>query len=268
MRQYTSRVLALTRSNRLRILSRKLSYQREDDFLFPNEDLKTQLSPEIVQPENPYFLKIAILGEPNVGKSSLINSLMPRDMFPTSHVMHTTYKKSTGVMTHGNVQIAFLDTPGIVTVREARDKKVNKTVLSDPLASVQEADLLLVLFDVSNKHSVTSLHPVVVKYLRQYDLPAILVLNKMDIIKHQQNVLKQLDSIVRSYHRVSRVQEDKKGEVTPKEETPNRFKDTFFISSVTGQGIVALKEYLLNSANPGQWQYPGDFTNDMDVLGK
>ena len=198
MRQYTSRVLALTRSNRLRILSRKLSYQREDDFLFPNEDLKTQLSPEIVQPENPYFLKIAILGEPNVGKSSLINSLMPRDMFPTSHVMHTTYKKSTGVMTHGNAQIAFLDTPGIVTVREARDKKVNKTVLSDPLASVQEADLLLVLFDVSNKHSVTSLHPVVVKYLRQYDLPAILVLNKMDIIKHQQNVLKQLDSIVRS----------------------------------------------------------------------
>ncbi|KAI6657608.1 GTPase Era, mitochondrial [Oopsacas minuta] len=83
----------------------------------------------------------------------------------------------------------------------------------------------------------------------------------MDSIKHQQNVLKQLDSILKSYHSTSIDKEE-----TPNEQVSKRFQDTFFISSVTGQGIIPLKEYILNCASPGKWRFPEDFTNDMDIL--
>ena len=268
MLQFLSRARYFTFSSNVPNSTKRFSFLADDEFLLSNRELKAELFPEIKQPENPHFLKLAILGEPNVGKSSLINCLMPLTVFPTSHVMHTTYKKSTGIMTHGNVQVAFLDTPGIVTVREARNKNVERTVLSDPLASVQEADMLLVLFDIANKYNVMSLHPVVVKLLRKHDfIPAILVINKMDKVKYQRNVLKQLDSIVKSYHKLSA---DKEGteQAAPNQKLPQRFKDTFFVSSYTGQGIISLKEYLLNTASPGLWQYPGGMTNDMDISGK
>ena len=268
MLQLLSRTGNFIISSYVRNSIKKLSFLKDEAFLLTNTDLKAELFPEIIQPENPHFLKVAILGEPNVGKSSLINCLMPLSVFPTSHVIHTTYKKSTGIMTHGNVQVAFLDTPGIVTLREARKKNVERTVLSDPLASVQEADLLLVLFDIANKYNVTSLHPVVCKYLRSYEIPAILVINKMDQIKHQTNVLQQLDSIVKSYDKLSAGKEDNTTEVKTNQELPRRFRDTFFVSSYTGQGIISLKEYLLNAASPGLWQYPSGVTNDMNIFGK
>ena len=267
MHQFLSKARVFTISSYVRNSIRSFSFLTDEEFLLTSKDLKAELFSEIIQPDNPHFLKVAILGEPNVGKSSLINCLMPINVFPTSHVIHTTYKKSTGIMTHGNVQVAFLDTPGIVTIREARNKNVERTVLSDPLASIQEADLLLVLFDIANKYNVMSLHPVIVKYLRSYDIPAILVLNKMDKIKHQINVLQKLESIVKSYQ-LSGTDKENTAEVATNQNPPRRFKDTFFASSYTGQGIIPLKEYLLNAATPGLWQYPSGVTNDMSIYGK
>ena len=267
MQLHATHNLKLISSSVMKTFSRQLSSFL--DNINPNESLKSQLFPEIIHPPNPHFLKVAILGEPNAGKSSLINTLMPRSALATSHVIHTTQKKSTGVITEGNVQIAFLDTPGIVTVREARKIGVERTVLSDPIASLYESDLILVLFDIAKRDKVMALHNIIAKHLRVHDKPAILVINKLDQIKYQTKILKYAESVIQSYHTISmrKLSEEEKLK-QQSENLPNRFDAVFYTSGLTGHGVASLKSYLVSVAKPGKWQYPVDTVNDLDILGK
>ncbi|XP_051749054.1 GTPase Era, mitochondrial [Ctenopharyngodon idella] len=138
------------------------------------------------QPENAKSLKVAIVGSPNAGKSTLTNQLLGRKLFAVSEKVHTTRASAAGVLTEDDTQIILLDTPGLTTPIKAKRHQLEKSLLVDPFESLQEADLVVVLVDVSDKWTRSKLDYEVLKCLAlNSEVPAILVLNKVDLLKNK-----------------------------------------------------------------------------------
>ncbi|KAA8586397.1 hypothetical protein FQN60_000233 [Etheostoma spectabile] len=142
------------------------------------------------QPDNPRVLKVAIIGAPNAGKSTLSNQLLGRKVFAVSKKVHTTRSRALGVLTEDDTQIILLDTPGLTTVSKVKRHQLEKTLLVDPWNTVKEADLMVVLVDVADRWMCSRLDLEVLKCLAQHpDTPAILVLNKVDLVKAKDRLL-------------------------------------------------------------------------------
>ncbi|XP_053313037.1 GTPase Era, mitochondrial [Spea bombifrons] len=142
------------------------------------------------QPENAKVLKVAILGAPNAGKSTLSNKLLGRKVFPVSKKVHTTRSQALGVLTDGETQLVILDTPGMVNNRKVKRHNLEKSLQNDPWDSMKSADVVLVMVDVSDHWTRTSLHSEVLKCLSQYsNIPSVLVMNKVDLVKKKSLLL-------------------------------------------------------------------------------
>uniref|UniRef100_A0A8B9M2M8 GTPase Era, mitochondrial n=1 Tax=Accipiter nisus TaxID=211598 RepID=A0A8B9M2M8_9AVES len=138
------------------------------------------------QPQNPKVLRIAIIGAPNAGKSTLSNQLLGRKVFPVSKKVHTTRCKARGVVTYEDTQLIILDTPGLTSPFKAKRHKLDKAMLTDPWDSMKHADLVLVMVDVSDHWTRNSLSKEVLKCLSQFpQIPSVLVLNKVDLLKNK-----------------------------------------------------------------------------------
>ncbi|NWX21160.1 ERAL1 GTPase, partial [Aegotheles bennettii] len=136
------------------------------------------------QPQNPKVLRIAIIGAPNAGKSTLSNQLLGRKVFPVSKKVHTTRCKARGVVTYEDTQLIILDTPGLTSPFKAKRHKLDEAMLTDPWESMKHADLVLVLVDVSDHWTRNSLSKEVLKCLSEFPhIPSVLVLNKVDLLK-------------------------------------------------------------------------------------
>ncbi|NWH58977.1 ERAL1 GTPase, partial [Geococcyx californianus] len=136
------------------------------------------------QPQNPKVLRIAIIGAPNAGKSTLSNQLLGRKVFPVSKKVHTTRCKARGVVTYEDTQLIILDTPGLTSPLKAKRHNLDAAMLTDPLDSVRHADLVVVLVDVSDHWTRDSLSQEVLKCLSRFpNIPSVLVLNKVDLLK-------------------------------------------------------------------------------------
>ncbi|KFQ18245.1 hypothetical protein N331_00399, partial [Merops nubicus] len=148
------------------------------------EEQKQLLRHHPDQPRNPKVLRIAIIGAPNAGKSTLSNQLLGRKVFPVSKKVHTTRCKALGVVTYEDTQLVILDTPGLTNPFKAKRHKLDKAMLTDPWDSMKHADLVLVLVDVSDHWTRNSLSKEVLKCLSQFpQIPSVLVLNKVDLLK-------------------------------------------------------------------------------------
>ncbi|TNN16059.1 GTPase Era isoform 2 [Schistosoma japonicum] len=136
------------------------------------------------QPHSPpdaRVLKIAVIGCPNSGKSSLVNMLTKWKVCAVSGKAHTTRSKQTAAFFQDNVQLAFVDLPGLVSKSKASRFKLEKTFIRDPHSAIFDSDLILVVIDVSHKESCEVLHEEIVKALHFFsDKESILVLNKID----------------------------------------------------------------------------------------
>lgn len=142
------------------------------------------------QPENPKILRIAIIGAPNAGKSTLSNQLLGRKVLPVSKKVHTTRCNAQGIITKEDTQLVILDTPGLTTSTKAKRHHLEKSLLHDPLESLKSADLVLILVDASDHYTRNSLHPRVLQCLSQFpQVPSILVLNKVDLLKKKSILL-------------------------------------------------------------------------------
>ncbi|XP_069730272.1 GTPase Era, mitochondrial isoform X2 [Phaenicophaeus curvirostris] len=136
------------------------------------------------QPQNPKVLRIAIIGAPNAGKSTLSNRLLGRKVFPVSKKVHTTRCKAQGIVTYEDTQLIILDTPGLTSPLKAKRHNLDAAMLTDPWDSMKHADLVLVLVDVSDHWTRDSLSQEVLKCLSQFPhIPSVLVLNKVDLLK-------------------------------------------------------------------------------------
>ncbi|XP_066305284.1 GTPase Era, mitochondrial-like isoform X2 [Branchiostoma lanceolatum] len=143
------------------------------------------------QPAEARVVTVAIVGAPNSGKSTLTNRLMGRRVCPVSRKVHTTRRKTLAVLTEGDTQVVFLDTPGFTSTSKAGRHHLEHTMVNDPKSSMLEADLIAVLVDPTERHSQKKLKWDLRKtlYTLPKPIPTVLILNKTDLMRHKTKLL-------------------------------------------------------------------------------
>ena len=126
---------------------------------------------------------VAILGRPNVGKSTLMNNLVGEKIAIISSKAQTTRNRIMSILNTDKAQIIFLDTPGI----HKPQHKLGDYMVKAALTTLKDVDLVLFVVDVTEKRSTGDDH--ILELLRNAKLPVILVLNKIDLLKSQAEIL-------------------------------------------------------------------------------
>ena len=126
-------------------------------------------------PEMPSSVFVALVGRPNVGKSSLTNYLVGEKVAIVTKKPQTTRSRITGVITKGPVQYVLMDTPGIHAARNKLDARMTQTAA----ASLKDVDVTLMLFEPTGEFTESELG--MVEALRKAG-PAIAVINKVDLL--------------------------------------------------------------------------------------
>ena len=126
-------------------------------------------------PEMPSSVFVALVGRPNVGKSSLTNYLVGEKVAIVTKKPQTTRSRITGVITKGPVQYVLMDTPGIHAARNKLDARMTQTAA----ASLKDVDVTMMLFEPAGEFTDAEL--TMVKAL-QKGSPAIAVINKVDLL--------------------------------------------------------------------------------------
>ena len=123
---------------------------------------------------------VAIVGPPNAGKSTLLNALLGQKISIVTPKPQTTRNRIIGILNDPAYQIVMLDTPGLHKAR----KPLNLEMVKIAVSSLTEVDVVLFLIDVSLPKPEKQAHTVA--YLESATVPAILVLNKIDLLKKEQ----------------------------------------------------------------------------------
>jgi len=123
---------------------------------------------------------IAIVGRPNVGKSTLMNAILGEKVAIVSNKPQTTRNRILGIHTVGENQYVFLDTPGIHNPKNSLGEYMVKAANS----SMQEADAVILVVDAGKE--ITTVEENVIAYLKKTGLPSILALNKIDLYRREQ----------------------------------------------------------------------------------
>ena len=126
-------------------------------------------------PEMPTSVFVALVGRPNVGKSSLTNYLVGEKVAIVTKKPQTTRSRITGVITKGPVQYVLMDTPGIHAARNKLDARMTQTAA----ASLKDVDVTMMLFEPAGEFTDAEL--TMVKALQKGG-PAIAVINKVDLL--------------------------------------------------------------------------------------
>ncbi|KAH8277891.1 hypothetical protein KR018_009639 [Drosophila ironensis] len=219
-------------------------------------------------------LHIAVIGVPNVGKSTFINHIVNHRVCPTSAKVHTTRRSNTAICTTGKTQLVFYDTPGLVTQREIRKHHLEQSFKSGHRHAIQHADCIAVVHDASNGWTRKELHPTVLDTLKAYaNLPSFLVLNKIDALKSKRmllEVIKTLTNNTLTGRRGTKAPLTADGgSVLTSELRLNKrvlswshFSDVFLVSAMTGSGLFELQEYLMGQALSRNWRFSADVRTD------
>ncbi|XP_054738093.1 GTPase Era, mitochondrial [Anastrepha obliqua] len=229
-------------------------------------------------------LHVAVIGVPNVGKSTFINNLISHRVCPTSSKVHTTRKASKAIYTTGQTQLVFYDTPGLVTPHEVKRHHLEQSFKSAYRHAIQHADIIACMHDVSNSWTRNALHPTVLETLKEYKhLPSFLILNKIDALKSKRVLLElirvltndTLGSTQSYWNRKLKVQSKKtqdkntsrpavKEEKKENDVSWTNFQEVFLVSSITGSGLNTIQDYLIKLAIDREWEYSKGTFTDME----
>ena len=176
---------------------------------------------------------VAIIGLPNVGKSSLMNVLLGQKISITTSKPQTTRKRILGILSEENSQIVFLDTPGILKPTYLLQEKM----IDDIDLSVKDADLFVIIYDVSSEGSFKESieNEYIKKIIDGESKQKILVLNKVDTIT-QQNALDLIEQF----------------------EKQNIFKSVIPVSAKLNFNIERLRNEIVELLPEGNKFYPDD----------
>ena len=177
---------------------------------------------------------VAIVGKPNVGKSSLLNTLLGEKIAIVSSKPQTTRTRITGVLTEDVYQWVFLDTPGFHKPKTKLSGHMNKVV------TTSVADVDLALFVVEPMGKMTEEELSLVEQFQSRRLPAILVVNKIDLITKEQ-LLSRIAELSALYP----------------------FRAVVPISVAEGEGISTLMDELRAHTEEGPHFFPDDTLTDQ-----
>jgi GTPase len=179
---------------------------------------------------------IALIGAPNVGKSTLINALVGSKVAIVSHKVQTTRALLRGIAIAGRSQLVFIDTPGIFAPR----RRLDRAMVTHAWAGAHDADIVGVLIDA--RRGVDEEAEAIFAHLAEINRPKILLINKIDLVnKSALLVLAKLAN-----ERLA-------------------FAATFMISALTGDGVADVKGWLAAHVPAGPWHYPEDQITDAPL---
>lgn len=131
----------------------------------------------------------AIVGRPNVGKSTLLNHMLGQKVSITSRKPQTTRNNVQGIKTEGNTQIVFVDTPGL---HQGEAKAINRYMNQAASSAIKDVDVVVFLVD---RLVWTEEDELVAKRLEHLECPLILAINKVDKIEQKETLLPHLQKL-------------------------------------------------------------------------
>jgi GTPase len=179
---------------------------------------------------------VALIGAPNVGKSTLVNALVGAKVSIVSRKVQTTRALVRGIALAGPAQIVFVDTPGIF----APQRRLDRAMVTSAWGGAGDADVVSLLLDARKGLDPES--EAILAKLPQLAQPRMLILNKIDLIERPR--LLTLAAAVNA---------------------KLAFDETFMISAVNGDGVGHLLHRLAARMPPGPWLYPEDQVSDAPL---
>ena len=177
---------------------------------------------------------VALVGAPNAGKSTLMNHLLGSKVAIVSPKAQTTRTRVTGILTEGETQIIFVDTPGMFDAKE----KFDRAMVQAATSGLNDADRVLFVVDATWPKGDAFEHALA--RVKKSHRPVALVLNKVD-----------------------KVAKPKLLEVAMKLHAQHPFTDVFMVSALQGDGVLDVRNWLETQMPEGVWLYPEDQLSDM-----
>lgn len=177
---------------------------------------------------------VAIIGAPNVGKSTLLNALIGSKVSIVSPKVQTTRSRIIGIAMEGPSQIVFVDTPGIFAPR----RRLDRAMVAAAWEGAQDADQVVLVIDAARPDSDDT--RAIVERLKQGGRKAILVINKIDLVRR-----------------------DRLLEIAAGYAAEGVFEETFMVSAAKADGVADLRRHLAARVPEGPHLYPEDQLTDL-----
>lgn len=177
---------------------------------------------------------VAIIGTPNVGKSTLLNQLLGEKIAITTPKPQTTRRQIKGILTGDNYQIVFVDTPGI----HDSGRLLNRVLVKWATNALEDVDVVLLLVDVTRRRPAKEF--AILDLLRRVGRPVVLVLNKIDKVA-KETLLPMIDELKDAYP----------------------FEAIIPISASDGNGVEIVLDEILRLLSEGPQYYDGAFITDQ-----
>jgi GTP-binding protein Era len=179
---------------------------------------------------------VALIGAPNAGKSTLLNTLVGSKVTIVSHKVQTTRTLVRGIAVTGNAQLIFVDTPGIFAPR----RRLDRAMVTSAWGGAQDADVVALLVDA--RKGLDEEAEAILERLTQVRQPKLLLLNKVDVVEREKLL------------GLAKAANDKVA-----------FAATFMVSALTGDGVDDVKRHLAEQMPIGPWLYPPDQMSDAPL---
>ena len=179
---------------------------------------------------------VAIIGAPNVGKSTLVNALVGTKVAIVSHKVQTTRAPVRGIAMENGAQLIFVDTPGIF----APKRRLDRAMVTTAWAGAHDADVVCLLVDA--RRGIDEETGAIAERLAEVRRPRVAILNKIDLVEKP-----TLLTLTKDMN--ARVQ----------------LEATFMTSALTGDGVADLRLWLAARVPEGPWHYPEDQVSDASM---
>ena len=181
---------------------------------------------------------VALIGEPNAGKSTLLNQMVGAKISIVTHKVQTTRTRIRGVTIEGDSQIIFVDTPGLFKPR----RRLDRAMVAAAWSGAADSDVTLLLVE-ANRGLTEGVEKIISSISETgFSGKLALVINKID--KVDVNDLLSLSKQINDSH---------------------AFTETFMISAEKGKGLDDLRRWLASNLPKGPWLYPDDQISDMPL---
>ncbi len=222
---------------------------------------------------------IALVGQPNVGKSTLINTIIGYKLAIVTPKVQTTRRNLKGVLNSDNTQLVFIDTPGLFEARE--DHKLENLIVKNAWKGIKQSDCIAFIFDAIKSFKdpeykkveseiISNIKDFLVKYEKGSKSTSnnskrlIAIVNKIDLLDKTYD--KKLNQIPKSYENIldnkESANEEKLLEINNYIESLGIFEKIFHLSATDGLGIDSLIDFLNTSATPGKWLFEDEVYTD------